>query len=277
MSASRPPFPDPAPDAPLFRREREVFVPTAHTRGPWDPDAMHGGAPTALVAQHLNALSGESRLARLTFEFLGPVPIAPVRVATSVLKPGRNFQLLEATLSDTVGRPLLLARAVALAPGSVTGLPADAAPPALDPPPGPPESAVLSPFPITAGSAPEGMHRTGMEIRFLRGSVNENGPSLAWMRLAHALVDDEAACPAARVCAATDFGNGLSRIVGFDTHLFVNTDLTITLLREPVGEWVLMDSSTAIEPTGIGWAASALYDEDGGLGQSHQTLFVRAR
>ncbi|MCW3040581.1 MAG: hypothetical protein JWM31_2486, partial [Solirubrobacterales bacterium] len=119
--AARPPFPDTAADAPLFRREREVFVPSAHTRGPWDAAQMHGGAPTALLAQHLATLAAGARLARLTFEFLGPVPLAPVRVSTSVLKPGRNFQLLEATLSDTVGRPLLLARAVALAAGAVDG------------------------------------------------------------------------------------------------------------------------------------------------------------
>lgn len=277
MSTPDTPFPDTAADAPIFRREREVFVPTAHARGPWDPDAMHGGAPTALLAQHLDALAGQTRLARLTFEFLGPVPLAPVRVATAVLKPGRNFQLLEATLSDTVGRPLLLARAVALAPGTVEGLPDTAALPTVDPPPAPPHDGVLSPFPITGGSAPEGMHRTGMEIRFLRGSVGENGPSLAWMRLAHALVDDQPPCPTARVCAAADFGNGLSRIIGFDTHVFVNTDLTITLLREPVGDWVLMDSVTAIDPSGIGWAASALHDERGGIGHAHQTLFVRSR
>jgi hypothetical protein len=274
---SRDGFPETTPDAPLFRREREVFVPTAHTRGPWDRESMHGGAPTALLAQHLDVLAGPARVARLTFEFLGPVPMAPVRVTTSVLKPGRNFQLLEATLSDTTGRPLLLARAVALAPGELSGLPAAAALPALQPSPPPPSAGVLTPFPGEAGADPEGMHRTGMELRFLTGGVGQNGPALVWMRLAHDLVDDEPPCPAARVCAAADFGNGVSHVVGFDTHVFVNTDLTITLLREPVGEWVLMDSVTNIEPTGLGWAASTLYDEHGGIGHSHQTLFVRAR
>jgi hypothetical protein len=272
---TRPTFFDSGPDAPLFRREREVFIPSAHARGPWDPGAMHGGAPTALLAQHLDALAGGARLARLTFEFLGPVPLAPVRVATAVVKPGRNFQLLEATLSDTVGRPLVLARAVALAPGEVDGLPAEAAMPGLQPAPAPPEAATPAQFAGDDGE--EGMHRTGMEIRSLAGSGNEDGPALVWMRLHRALVDDEPPCPAARVCAAADFGNGVSRIVGFDTHVFVNTDLTITLVREPAGEWVLMDAVTRIEPTGIGWAASTLYDDRGGLGQSHQTLFVRAR
>lgn len=273
---SREDFPETTPDAPLFRREREVFVPTAHTRGPWDPAAMHGGAPTALLAQHLAALAGEARLARLTFEFLGPVPLAPVRVATGVVKPGRNFQLMEGTLSDTTGRPLLLARAVALAPSTAdVGLsPLAAAPRLVAPGPG---DGRLEPFPGDGAGEAEGFHRTGMELRFVRGSVLEAGPVHVWMRLPRALVDDEPPSPAARVCCAADFGNGVSRVVGFDTHVFVNTDLTITLLREPEGEWVLMDSTTAIEPTGIGWAQSQLHDEHGPVGHSHQTLFVRAR
>lgn len=270
-------FPDTTPDAPLFRREREVFVPSAHTRGPWDAGAMHGGAPTALLTQHLHALAGATRLARLTFEFLGPVPLAPVRVSAAVVKPGRNFQLLEGTVSDTTGRPLLLARAVALAPATAdVGLSPLAAPARIDGVPGPADGS-LEPFPSDGAGDAEGFHRTGMEIRFVRGSVREEGPARVWMRLPRALVDDEPPCPAARVCCAADFGNGVSRVVGFDTHVFVNTDLTITLLREPAGEWVLMDSTTAIEPSGIGWAQSQLHDEQGPIGHSHQTLFVRAR
>ncbi|MCW2999997.1 MAG: thioesterase family protein [Solirubrobacterales bacterium] len=268
---------DTAPDAPLFHPQGDLFVPTAHTRGPWDPGAMHGGAPTALLAQHLDALAGERRLARMTFEFLGPVPIAPVSVTATVLKPGRNFQLLEAALSDEAGRPLVLARAVALAPGAVGGLGADAALGALKRTPRPPQEGVLSPFAASAGGEAEGMHRTGMELRYLSGSINENGPALVWLRLVRDLVDGEAPAPAARVCAAADFGNGVSHVVGFDTHVFVNTDLTITLLREPVGPWVLLDSRTHIDASGIGWAVSDLHDAHGPIGQSQQTLFVRSR
>lgn len=269
--------PDTTPDAPLFRRDGALFVPTSHTRGPWDPGAMHGGAPTALLAQHLGVLAEGRRLARMTFEFLAAVPITPVRVTASVLKPGRNFQLLEATLGDADGRPLVLARAVALAPGAVAGLPDAAALRPLQPPPAPPSAGVEDPFPTVPGDEPEGMHRTGMAIRYLEGAITENGPARAWLTLVRDLVDDEPPSPAARVCTAADFGNGISHIVGFDTHVFVNTDLTITLLREPVGPWVLLDARTHIDPSGVGWAVSDLHDEQGPIGQSQQTLFVRAR
>ncbi|MCW2957662.1 MAG: hypothetical protein JWP18_465, partial [Solirubrobacterales bacterium] len=149
--------------------------------------------------------------------------------------------------------------------------------PARRPPPAPPHEGVLSPFPALDGDAVEGMHRTGMEIRYLSGSVAENGPALVWLSLVRDLVDDEPPCPVARVCTAADFGNGVSHVVGFGTHVFVNTDLTITLLREPVGPWVLLDARSHIDPAGVGWAVSALHDEQGPIGQAQQTLFVRSR
>ena len=79
------------------------------------------------------------------------------------------------------------------------------------------------------------------------------------------------------MAAAADFGNGVSRILDFQRHLFVNTDLSIHLSREPTGEWVLLDARTRIEPDGAGLAASTLYDERGPIGLSAQSLFVAER
>ena len=77
--------------------------------------------------------------------------------------------------------------------------------------------------------------------------------------------------------AAADFGNGISRIVDFERYLFVNTDLTVHLHREPEGEWVLLDARTVLEPHGAGLARSILSDERGQLGLAAQSLFVASR
>ena len=66
-------------------------------------------------------------------------------------------------------------------------------------------------------------------------------------------------------------------MLDFDKHLFVNTDLTVHLHREPAGEWVLLDSRTVADPAGAGLATSALYDERGAIGVAAQTLFVDTR
>ena len=252
----------------MFRREGETFVPTGHARGPWDPGQLHGGAPGALLAE---AVQEEGYLvARLTFDFLGPVPLAPLTVAARTTKPGRNLQMAEADL-NVDGQAVVRARAVRLRRSEVE-LPE---PPADGPPPAAPQSGHLDPFP-TGGGPDEGFHLTAMEIRFVDGDYGR-GPARAWFRLARPLVDDQPASPLARVVAAADFGNGISRIVDFERYLFVNTDLTVHLHREPEGEWVLLDARTVLEPHGAGLARSILSDERGQLGLAAQSLFVASR
>jgi hypothetical protein len=257
---------------PIFRREGAAYVPTGHARGPWDPGAQHGGAPAALLATALQEVAPEMRLARITYELLAPVALAPLTVAVDVVKPGRQFQLLEGRI-EVDGRPTVLARAVALRRGDVAlpeGVAWEGAPPVG------PEASAPKAFPGTV-EGDEGFHQTGMEIRYAAGSIGELGAAKAWFALARPLVDDEPASPLALACAAADFGNGVSRELDFATHLFINTDLTVSLLREPVGGWVLLDAVTRLEPTGVGLASSTLYDREGPIGAAQQTLFVAPR
>ena len=55
-----------------------------------------------------------------------------------------------------------------------------------------------------------------------------------------------------RTVAAADFGNGISRIVDFDTHMFINPDLTVSLSRVPVGDWIGLESSRACRTQATG-------------------------
>jgi hypothetical protein len=253
---------------PVFRREGDAFVPTGHARGPWDPGQLHGGAPAALVGE---ALQEEGYLvARITFDFLAPVPLAPLTVTAQTTKPGRNVQLAEAEVVAE-GAPVLRARAMRLRRASVELPPFDA-----DDPPPAPDTARPDPFPVGDGPT-EGFHLTAMDIRFVEGSDFGLGPALAWFRLTRPLVDDEPPSPLARALAAADFGNGVSRAVDFDEYLFVNTDLSVHLHREPDGEWVLLDARTRLEPGGAGLADSTLSDERGRIGIAAQSLFVAQR
>ncbi len=259
----------------IFTRDGDELVPTPHAVGPWDPGQLHGGAPSALVVRAVQALAPGMQLARCTFEFLGPVPLAPVEVTAAIVKPGKRFALAEAQLT-AAGRPVLLARVVLLRRGEPMALPAGAAWPDGLPCEGPRESV---PQPSAGTSAPgaQGFHLTGMELRYGGGTRFGGERSLAWFRLAGPLVEGEETVPAARAVAAADFGNGISHVLDFRTHLFVNTDLSVTLLRDPVGDWVLLDARTRIDPAGIGWASSTLHDERGPIGFAQQTLFVQER
>ena len=228
---------------------------------------MHGGAPAALVAEAVQA--DGMFVARLTCDFLGPVPIGPLRVEARVVRPGRRLQLVEAEVRAG-DSPVIRARAVRLQRGALDDLPAAGAGEAVAA--APPEEAVPGAFPLEGHD--EGFHRTAMEIRFAGGTDYGPGPALAWFRFARPLLDADAPSPLARVAAAADFGNGVSRVLEFERHLFVNTDLTIHLHREPEGEWVLLDARTVVEAHGAGLAASRLYDERGPIGLAAQSLFV---
>jgi hypothetical protein len=66
-------------------------------------------------------------------------------------------------------------------------------------------------------------------------------------------------------------------VLDFDRYVFINTDLTVHLVRYPAGEWVCLEAVTSIDSTGIGLADTALHDEQGRIGRSAQSLFVSAR
>jgi hypothetical protein len=85
--------------------------------------------------------------------------------------------------------------------------------------------------------------------------------------------------PSALQClaAAGDFGAGLSGTLSRDDYLFINADLTLYVEREPVGEWICLDSKTRITADGIGVAESVLYDERSRVGRATQALVIAPR
>ena len=108
-------------DEALFVHDGDLWVPAEKTRGPWDPGALHGGAPAALLTHVLSGAPAAQglRLARLTCEFVRPVPLAPLAVDVAVVRPGRRVSLLEATITDPGGTVVTRARALFLTPSQV--------------------------------------------------------------------------------------------------------------------------------------------------------------
>jgi hypothetical protein len=252
----------------IFIRKGNVFEPTELARGPWDPDAQHGGAPAALIAGELERVGSDRPFARIGIHFLKPVPLTPLSVTTSVEREGRIARRLRAEIragDDTV----CFAYALQLARGNadVPGVPLEgarlAAPETGEAPPR------LLPGPTFAAD--------GIEIRFVRGRLLEPGPAQAWFRLRVPIVEGEETTQLQRAMAAADFGNGAGSALPWDEFTFVNPELTVYLLREPAGEWVGIDAVSSIDPGGIGLAESALHDEQGPVGRALQSLYVSRR
>jgi hypothetical protein len=196
--------------------------------------------------------------------------MAAVSVEARIVRGGKRLALAEAVLRAG-DADVLRARATLLRVGDV------AVPAAAD------DGVVEIPGPEdgreqhwTGGDEKAGFHLTAIELRFVRGDWG-HGPAVGWFRLRMPLVEGEEPSPLMRAVAFSDFGNGLSRVLDFRSHLFVNTDLTVHLHREPRGEWIALDSRTDLDPTGAGQATSILRDRDGRVGVAAQSLFVDAR
>ncbi len=244
------------------------LVATEFTRGPWSPDHQHGGPPAALLARAVEQAAPGMHVARLTFEFLRPIPLARFTVRTEVLRPGKRVQLLAASLLSG-GDELCRATALCLRTDALA-LPD---PPA--PGPAPASIAASEPYAFTFFRWPVGYH-SAVAIRRAAG-VWGSGAMAAWMRMLEPLVEGEEPSPLVRVVVAADAGNGVSAPLDPARWTFINPDLTVYLHRPLAGEWVCLDGRTTPEPTGIGLAQAALWDERGAVGRSLQSLLIMER
>jgi hypothetical protein len=259
----------------LFLPDGDRFIPSELTRGPWTPEAQHGGPPAALLARAIERAAGGDGMmvARLTVELLRPVPVSPLGLTARILRPGRKVQLVEASL---FAGDVEVARATGLRMRTIE-LPL---PPLADVAgaPRPPEAGSASQPPWAQAVSYRSFHRDAVEHRFVAGSFEEPGPATDWIRLRVPLVPGEPASPLVRVAAAADFGNGVSWTLSRNEgYAFINPDLTIYLHRQPVDDWVCLEAVTWPQPNGIGLAESRLWDRRGPIGRSLQSLLLERR
>jgi acyl-coenzyme A thioesterase PaaI-like protein len=243
----------------------EVFRSTEHTVGPWAATDQHGGPPAALLVRGLErVLPADGWLARVSVDLLGAVPVAELTVTAGVLRPGRSVQLAVATLSAG-------GRDVARATGWWHRLGDTAAVSSTAPPPPLPDQ------PDPADARWPGGYLQAMEWRRVKGDFTEPGPAVIWSRMRIPLVEGERPSPTQRLMASADSGNGVGSALSLDDWLYVNTELTVHLLRPPEGELFCLDSVATIGPTGGGYAVTTMSDTTGEVGRGAQALLVRPR
>ncbi len=255
----------------VFEVDGDVAVPTELARGPWSPHAQHGGAPAALLAGQLERfdLGTATFPARFTLELMRPVPLTPLRIERQTIRPGKKVQLVQGSLFaddvEVVRATLLRLREqpVEFADDPVAG---EYEP---MPPPGPAQP-LIGRGAFTMGT---GFWNT-VEVSRVGGDWGQPGPADMWLRLTVPIVAGEETSPFQRVAAAGDFGNGVAAAFDRGRYSCINPDLTITLHRLPVGEWVGLDSATYPEPNGYGVAESVLHDERGRIGRGIQTVLI---
>lgn len=202
---------------------------------------------------------------RFTMDLLGPIPLGPLAVTADVVRPGRTVALLQAGLYDEGA-----GRAVARAQAWTFPLTAE----------GPEQGGAPLPHTHAEGrlEAPPASWVPGyldsVEWRWVQGAVTRAGPAVVWMRPLIPLVPGEQMTGLQRLLTCIDSASGASATLEPAEWRFMNTELTVHVLRPPVGEWICLQAESTLGSGSVGVAASTAYDERGPVGRSAQALLV---
>ena len=254
----------------IFRVEDNRVLVSPNAAGPWDPRMQHGAAPASLAvwAAERIATPAEMRIARVTIDLMRPVPLAPLTIETEVLREGRKIQLCAVRLRCegvlVVAATVLKVRRLALPlPGDIREQPVTL--------PGPGEA------PEDPAQFSNSRFVAGMSLRTARGKFGVPGPGAIWYRVDRPLVEGSAVSQAMRAVVAADFANGTSAALDFRHWTFLNADLTVSMARQPIGDWILLDGESWIGPDGAGLAMSRIADRQGYFGRAVQSLVIEKR
>lgn len=262
-------MPDSTVLEPFFRIDGDTAFASKHTCGPWDSTAQHGGAPTALIAWWVDRMPSAApmRIARISIDLFRPVPVAPVQVATALLREGRNIQLVEVRLSAG-GKECARAHVLRIRAANLE-TPQDVAPP-----PQrwkrPEDSAKVENF------AREGLGLS-MELRLADGRFRDKNAPPVWFKLNRPFIAGETNSPLIAASVVADFCNGMSGVLDWEKWTFINADLTVHFARDPLSEWIMLEAQGWIGADGRGTAFGVLSDIEGAFGRATQSLVIAPR
>jgi hypothetical protein len=244
------------------------FVATDAARGPWDADACHAGPATGLLARAVEGIVPDKQLTRLTVEVTRPIPMAGFRIEADLTRSGRTAAATAAVLTAADGSECAVASGLHLVAGDIGPVPTPPfAVPSL-------EEATPGPFPVREARHDLTYFAGAVEVRYPPGESPAAGPTFLWMRTIP-LLDTEEPSPFQRLCPLADCGNGIARNAELAEVTFVNPDLTVTMHRPPVGEWLASDALSHWQSTGIGVAHATLFDSVGPVGTATQTVLLQ--
>ncbi len=260
----------------LFRRrgrdgDFEAFDSTDGTRSNWDPQIQHGSPPLALLTKAIEELAEGTglRIARLTLDILGAIPVAPVRVRAYVERPGARISLMAAEMltdrPDGSSRRVARVTAWLLAPSDTSAVATDRYPPLSER-----EAA-------GASHAWEGAPGYLETVSWRRQPTAAGAAAEAWLSPLVPLVDAEPTTALQRLAMVVDSANGIGAAIDPERFLFMNTDTAVHLHRLPEGDDFALRARGSIGPDGIGVTTAEIFDRDGFIGTCAQTLLVQRR
>ncbi len=259
-------------------------MPTALARGPWYDGTQHGSPMLGLLARAVERQPSDRdrQVVRLTVDLMRAAPMAPVRCRATTVRPGKNVEIVEASLLDADGeREFARARAMRFRVAEIAAGEGDHLP-ALHPPELPVRSDLRERFGKVEGDAGQGREAFHHALE-MRPTAAFETPTM-WFRFKVPLVEGEEPTPLQRVAVISDFTYSVPfmrqiatnpRLLQERPFVAINPDTSLNLHRPAEGEWICLDARTEYGDAGAGTALARIHDEQGLVGHASQSILVR--
>jgi len=257
---------------PFFHRVGDTFAPTRMANGFWGPkDNLHARVMIGLFAHVIELQHGEPDLqpVRLTVDLYRLPDLAPVTVATRLVRQGGRIKVVEAELFSgdvsSARASCQLLRRTPQPEALLWSRPAWVVPPPEQvPPPETPFTEKWEMRPILPPGVAAGHH------------LRAPGPRRTWLREVRPLIAGEAHTPFSRIATGIDYTSPTANAAesGLD---FINSDVTLYLHRQPVGEWTGYEVTDHQSAEGVAIGECRLYDINGPVGFSSCAALAQRR
>ncbi|WP_341926833.1 acyl-CoA thioesterase domain-containing protein [Nocardioides psychrotolerans] len=259
------------PSLAFFAPEGDTLVPTAMAQSMWSTDQMHGVAVSGALGRALEravAALGRADLqpTRYTVDLFRAARMQPCEISTEVVREGSRICLVDATMTQA-GERVARASAVFLKPTAST----EGQVWSPDERPSPPPHEVAPP--TDEPHVPYFHSEVGWTQDF---SQHQNGSRKQSWNSAIPVVAGEAITPFQAAAAIAD-GASLVTHWGSLGVEHINTDITLTLVRPPVGVEIGLSAVDRLEQDGISVGTAAMFDRTGPLGTCVVTALANAR
>ena len=261
----------------FIKREQQVdgssvayYQPTKHAQGAWNEHEQHMAPATGLLTAELQSFIPQEnmRIARISLDILGLIPLDDFTVTTRCIRPGRTIELIEAVMSSR-GRDAIIARAWRLITQDtsvIAGLED--------------QKSIYKPEVLPAWDGMKGWPGGFIEsVRLVAEPNRRPGKGMVWMTNDIDMVEGMPTHDMVHLLGMADTANGVVPRLGLGMAklewMFPNTDLQIHMHRAPQGRWLGIEAVQQYGADGIGISSAILHDTQGPFGRSEQILTIR--